>query len=343
MRYGRFFALLLLFGLIAVPDAAFSAASGAAVLWWTRVLPALLPYLIAASLLMRADPFHRLPKRLAPVLLLPLGALGGYPVGTKISAKLCKDGALSLSDAQKTALLIDLPNPVFLISVVSVGMFHDPKTSIPLFLGIYGTALLGLIPLSRIRLSEKIPSEPFALSDDLPRAIGDGIQGILNIGGCIVFASVLAALIESAGVLRLFKTGAPVARAVLLGLFEMTGGAAEAAALPLRLPLRLALCAFFLRFGGISVALQSVSALPQSLPRRLVSRFLSGLLSAIAVFLITPLFCSDPAVTAMASGEQIVKNSVDLLSVSLASCLGLSLIFVFTFGLSKRKRTPQRP
>ena len=35
------FPLLSLFGLIAVPDAAFSAASEAALLWWTRVLPAL--------------------------------------------------------------------------------------------------------------------------------------------------------------------------------------------------------------------------------------------------------------------------------------------------------------
>ena len=131
--------LLILFGLIAVPDAAFSAASDAALLWWTRVLPSLLPYLVASSLLCRSDLLSRLPKRLAPLLLLPLGFLGGYPVGAKLAGKLYRDGALSLSDAQKTAAFCNLPNPVFLISVVSAGMFRDPKTALPLLLGVYGT------------------------------------------------------------------------------------------------------------------------------------------------------------------------------------------------------------
>ena len=48
------FPLLILFGLIAVPDAAFSATSEAALLWWTRVLPSLLPYLVASSLLLKS-------------------------------------------------------------------------------------------------------------------------------------------------------------------------------------------------------------------------------------------------------------------------------------------------
>ena len=56
--------LLILFGLIAAPDAAFSAASNAAVLWWTRVLPSLLPYLIASSLLLRSGILARLPSGL---------------------------------------------------------------------------------------------------------------------------------------------------------------------------------------------------------------------------------------------------------------------------------------
>ena len=42
----RFLPLLLLFGLIAAPGAAFSAASDAALLWWTRVLPSLHKYTI---------------------------------------------------------------------------------------------------------------------------------------------------------------------------------------------------------------------------------------------------------------------------------------------------------
>ena len=332
--------LLILFGLIAAPDAAFSAASNAAVLWWTRVLPSLLPYLIASSLLLRSGILARLPKRLAPFLLLPLGLLGGYPVGAKLAGKLYRDGALSLSDARKAAVFANCPNPVFLISVVASGMFRNPRAALPLLSGIFGTALLGLIPLSRVRLLRIGPCEPPSLARDLPAAIGDGVRSILNIGGCLVFASVLGALFEATGVFRLFGASAPTVRAAALGLFEMTCGTAAVAALPLSLPLRLALSAFFIQFGGISILLQSASDLPLSLPRCCLTRLIAALIAAIAVFLLTPLFCPDAAVPTLATGAEMLRNTFDLLAVTLSSAIGLLLVFVFTFGLSKRKRTP---
>ena len=334
------FPLLILFGLIAAPDAAFSAASQAALLWWTRVLPSLLPYLVASSLLLRSGLPARSPRRIAPFLLLPLGLLGGYPVGAKLAGKLYRDGSLSLSDAQKTAAFCNLPNPIFLISVAAAGFFHDPKTALPLLCGIYGTALFGLIPLSRIRFAVVRPSTVPALARDLPAAISDGVQSILNIGGCLVFASVLGALFESTGVFRLFGASAPTARAAALGLFEMTSGANAVAALPFSLPLRLALSAFFLQFGGISVLLQSASCLPLSLPRYCLIRLIAALAAALAVYLLTPLFCPDAAVPTLATGAEMRRNAFDLIAVSLSSALGLLLVFVFTFGLSKRKRTP---
>lgn len=332
--------LLILFGLIAAPDAAFSAASKAALLWWTRVLPSLLPYLVASSLLLKSGVPARLPKRLAPVLLLPLGLLGGYPVGAKLAGKLYRDGSLSLSDAQKTAAFCNLPNPIFLISVAAAGFFHDPKTALPLLCGIYGTALFGLIPLSRIRFAVVRPSAVPALARDLPAAISDGVQSILNIGGCLVFASVLGALLDAAGVFRLFGAAAPTVRACTLGLFEMTSGVSLLAALPLSLPLRLALSVFFLQFGGISVLLQSASCLPLSLPRYCLLRLITALAAALAVYLLTPLFCPDATVPTMATGREMLQNTFDLLAVSLSCGFGLLLVFVFTFGLSKRKRTP---
>lgn len=332
--------LLILFGLVAAPTAASNAAYAAAMLWWTRVLPSLLPYLIASSLLMRSGFLSRLPKRVAPFLLLPIGMLGGYPVGAKLAGKLYRDGALSLSDAQRVAVFCNLTNPVFLLSVVSAGFFRDSKTALPLLLGIFGTALFGLFPLSRIRINRTTALDPPSLARDLPASIGDGIQAILNIGGCLVFASVLGALIEAVGVFRLFGTSAPIARAVTLGLFEMTSGVSSVAAVPFSLPLRIAISAFFIQFGGVSVILQSASHLPLSLPRYCLVRFCTALIAAVAVYLLTPLLCPDVTVPTLATRAEILQNGFDLLAVSLSSALGLLLIFVFTFGLSKRKRTP---
>ena len=334
------FPLLILFGLIAAPDAVMTAASDAALLWWTRVLPSLLPYLIASSLLLRSSLLSRLPKRLAPCLLLPLGILGGYPVGARVTGKLYRDCALSLSDAQECAAFCNLPNPVFLISIVAAGMFRDARTALPLLLGIFGTALLGLLPLSRIRIASVRPSDRPTLARELPAAIGDGVQAILNVGGCLVFASVLGALLEATGVFRLFGSNAATVRAVVLGLFEMTSGVSAVAALPVSLPLRLALTSFFIQFGGVSVLLQSASYLPLSLPRYCLVRLCTALLAALTVWFLTPLFCPAVAVPTLATRTEMLQNGFDLLAVSFSSALGLLLVFVFTFGLSKGKRTP---
>ena len=334
------FPLLILFGLIAVPETANAAASDAALLWWTRVLPSLLPYLVASSLLMRSGILSRMNQRLVPFLLLPTGMLGGYPVGARLAGELYRKRAVSLPDAQTVAVFCNLPNPVFLISVVSTGLFRDPKTALPLLLGVYGTSLAALIPLTRIRFSVSQASEPPALSRILPASISDGVQAILNIGGCLVFASVLGALLEATGVFRLFGTAAPAARAVALGLFEMTSGVSAIAFVPFSLPLRLALAAFFIRFGGVSVLLQSASCLSLSIPRHVLTSFVSALLAAIAVYLLTPLFCPDAAVPTLASGAEMLQNSFDMLAVTLSSTIGLLLVFVFTFGLRHQKRTP---
>jgi len=330
--------LLILFGLIAAPGAASAAASDAALLWWTRVLPSLLPYLVASSLLLGSGVLSRLKGR-ASMLLLPLGLLGGYPVGARIAGTLYQKGALRLSDAQNVAALCNLPNPVFLVSVVSAGLFRDQRTALPLLLGIYGTSLLSLIPLSRVRISAVRASESPALSDALPKAIADGVRAILNIGGCLVFASVLGALLGATGVFRLFGAGETVVRAVLLGLFEMTSGVSGLAALPFSLPLRLALTAFLLQFGGVSVLFQSASALPLPLPRYCLIRLIGALLAAIAVYLFTLLFCPDTVVPTMASGTEMLQNGFDLLTVMLSCTFCLLFVFVFTPRSRHQKRT----
>ena len=120
----------------------------------------------------------------------------------------------------------------------------------------------------------------------------------------------------------------------------MTSGVSAVAALPASLPLRLALTAFFIQFGGVSVLLQSASYVPLSLPRYCLVRLCSALISALTVFLLTPLFCPAVVVPTLATRAEMLQNSFDLLAVSLSSALGLLLVFVFTFGLSKGKRTP---
>ena len=339
MRIFRFASLLLIAGLIAAPAAASSAAASAAMLWWTRVVPSLLPYLIASSLLVRSGLLSGLSRRTAPLLLL-FGALGGYPVGARLASELHKSGQLTLPEAQTAALCVNLPNPVFLLSVVAAGMFSDARAAIPLLLAIYGVALFGVIPLSRLPIETAARSSSGLSPTDLPDAIADGVHAILNVGGCILFASVLGALLHAAGTL-LFRHVDPAAHAVFLGLFEMTCGCEATAALALSLRLRLALCAFFIQFGGASVFLQAASALPLS-RRVLLGKLCMALASGLLAFLLTPLFCPESVLPTLAGGRQIAQNAASFLIVAASAAVGLLFVFVLTFGLSKRKKDARR-
>ncbi len=331
-RFGWILPLLLLFGLLAFPSAAFTAASDAALLWWTRVLPSLLPYLIAASLLLRSGVFWRVRKRLLPFALFLFGAIGGYPVGAKLAAQLYRDGVLSQSDAQAAAIACNLPNPVFLLSVVAIGFFGDVRTALPLLIGVYGAALLFAFPLLRLPYRRTADSA-FGLSpNDLTESIWDGVRTIGVIGGCLVFASVLGALLS-------LPFADSSVTSVCIGLLEMTCGVRAASVLPLSLRWRLAVCAFLVQFGGLSILLQTNAQFPIRPLRYLAKKLLTALLAALLTYALTPLLCPDAIVPTFANAAELRQNAFALFSVSLSASIGLLFIFVFTVGLSRHRKT----
>lgn len=344
MKLGWIFPVLLLCGLIAVPDRTAAVASDAAMLWWTRVLPTLLPYLITASLLERSGLLHHAPKRIAPLLLWLFGAIGGYPVGAKLAARLSRDGVLTETDARRAAALCNLPNPVFIISVVALSVFQNGRAAFPLLIGVYGVSLIGLFPLYRMRFqSMPIGSDRFS-PNDLPPAIEQGVHSVLQIGGCMIFASVLGALIRATGAERLcsaaFGIKEDTVHAWLLGFIEMTGGVGAAASLSLPLRVRLAICAGFIRFGGCSVLLQTASQIKVSLPRAAGIILAEAVCSAIVTLCLTPLFCPDTAIPTFASRAELLQNGSVLLSVVVSASIGLLAVFTLTFGLTYRKKAP---
>lgn len=334
-RFGWLLPLLLLFGLLTFPTTAFDAASDAALLWWTRVLPSLLPYLIAASLLVRSGIFLRVKPRLLPLAMLLCGALGGYPVGARLAAQLQADDAISKSDAERAAVLCSLPNPVFLCTVVATGFFGDANAAFPLLIGVYGAALLCAFPM--LRMSVAPVAAPRGLSGtDLSDAIADGVKTVGVIGGCLVFASVLGALLS-------LPFGRIPAVSTAIGLFEMTVGIRAAAVLPLPLSVRLAICAFFAQFGGLSILLQVRAQTPVPTAKYLLTKLVSALLSAALCYLLTPLFCKASVLPTFASAQEMRQNAFSLASVTLSAGVGLLFVFVFTVGLSRhgKARTPK--
>ena len=344
MKHGWILPVLLMCGLCLASADAAAAASGAVLLWWTRVLPSLLPYLIAASLLERSGVMLRTPKRLAPAFLFLFGAIGGYPVGARLSGRLCRDGVLDELSAGRAAVFCNLPNPVFLISVIACGVFQSIETAPPLLIGVYGAALFGLIPLFRIRFRQ-MPQTACSLSaNDLPGAIETGVHAILIIGGCMVFASVLGALTGAfcTAVLHLSVTDMPASAvyAGLLGLFEITCGVRAFAALSLSLRFRLAVCAALIAFGGVSVLLQTASQLRISMPRYVLFKLLFAVCAFALTYWITPLFCQEPLSAVFADRAEMGRNAAAFAAVAVSAGVGLLSVFVLTCGLRRKNRSP---
>ena len=351
-----FWAILpVLLGLLAFPKETLAAAQDGALLWWTRVFPALVPYLIVTGLAARTRPQPLRIGKLHPLATSAflLGTLGGYPVGARLLGDAQASGLLSAREAQRFSYAASLPSPAFLISVTAIGLFENARTALPLCGAVYLTAIGAFLLFSRAEAAflpppaAPRPSVASALTD----AIGDGMNAILRIGGCIVLCRVIAALLVCLRLplllCRVLPVSEQIAEAVFNGILEMTSGCTLASALPLPLSLRLSLCTFFLLFGGASVLLQMNSFLPfPSLWRCLIVRALMAFFGALLCFFLCALLLPDTAVETMAPARMALRRTEQLLSLLVPCGMGLLTALYFVVLLkpaSNRAEASDKP
>lgn len=325
------------------PSQVSEAVSDGALEWWTHVFPALTPYLILTGLALRARPRIRRVFGLHPhaVLAFSLGALGGYPVGARVLGKAEKSGAVSLRDAQRFSYAAGLPSPGFLISVTAIGLFGSSAVILPLACSIYPIAIGCLFLFGRSAPSGAADPPAKLCAADLSASVSDAMQAILSIGGCMLLCRALGAVFSALGVAGLLARILPVSEAVLrtvfLGLVEMTGGCIEAAALPLPLCARLALCVFFQMFGGVSILLQTRCFLRfYVFGRYVLIRFFMALAAAALCYAVAQ-FLPDRALPAVASADAVLRRAETLLSAIVPCAVGL-IAAVFTGMLLRPSR-----
>ena len=320
--------------LLAFQEAVSAAAADGAMLWWTRVFPALLPHLILSNLVLRARPAFtgRLPLHPYAMLSAGLGALGGYPVGARVLAEGVQSGAITEREAQRFSYASGWMSPAFLISFTAIGLFGLPASIPALCASVYGVALVALLVCGR---GKGTPMAARRLTaDDLGDAIAEAMTAILRVGGCIVLCRVLGAALEGVGVIRwigmLLPGTAEIARTVLTGLLEITGGCTLAAALPLPLAMRLSLCVFFQVLGGASVLLQTRAFLRSiRFGRYVLVRLCMAIASALLCFALCSLL-PDPLVTASATTDAALARAKTLLGLVVSGAMGLLLVPYWT-------------
>lgn len=271
-----------------------AAAVEALALCGRSVIPALFPFLAVSGLLISLGfgqwlaplfsglmaPLFRLPGQAAGPLLL--GLIGGYPIGAQTAAGLYREGQLTAEEAERLLTFCNNSNPVFLVSVLGVGVFGSVRAGVWLWLIHVASALLtGLFfrghgkRASRERVSRGIPFQAVSLSTAFVGAVRDAAGGMLSVCAFVVFFYVLARPLAAAG---------PLLGPALVGaveLFSLT---------PLLppTPSGFLLAAGCAGWGGLSVLCQTAAALEGSglslrpcLLGKLLQAALSVLLAAL--------------------------------------------------------------
>lgn len=294
--------------LLAFSRTALTAAKTAVTVFFTGVLPALLPFYVLSSLLLSSGALAALSARVRSRVLpcWALGAAAGFPVG----ARLCDRAGQA-----DRAALCNLCSPAFLLGVVAQELCGNVQLFFPLAIAHYGSGLLLLSVLAAFRgrkagvaANASVEAEASAPAPaGLFPAISDGMHAMLRILGCMVFFSVASAVGNAA--LRLDR--APGAAAAVSAFFEITAGCRAAALLPLPSRALAALLAAAVSFGGLCVLAQAKLLAP-AMPVKpyLLQKLLQAALSALLAYWITPYFVPEQLSVFSDCAERYAGNAL---------------------------------
>lgn len=188
-----------------------AAAAEALVLCGTSVVPALFPFLAVSSLLVSLGfgewvsphlagvmgPLFRLPGQASSALLL--GLVGGYPIGARTAADLYRENLLTADEAERLLAFCNNSNPVFLVSVLGVGVFGDVRVGVWLWLiHVLSALLTGIFfrgsgkTAVRRPVTRQFTCHTVSFSAAFVEAVRNAASGMLSVCAFVVLFYVLA-------------------------------------------------------------------------------------------------------------------------------------------------------
>lgn len=233
-------ALILLLLLFSHPATAASGCSLGLQLWYTSVLPSLLPFLIVSNLLMRTGMFQYLNRLYAPALkrvfhiseegcyAVLIGFLCGFPMGAKVIADLVRQEHISAAEGEYLLGFCNNVSPAFFLNYVCLVMLQYPSVpwklaglfyGIPLLYGILTRPFYHFSPVRKTKKQASLHRLDFPMLDT---CIMDGFLTITRLGGYIILFSILVQMLKLLPLSQSSRTFLSAMLEISCGIREIT-------------------------------------------------------------------------------------------------------------------------
>ncbi len=226
-RYSNLFFLIIILFLTAFmiinPQETVKASASGLKLWFSVLVPALLPFFIVSELMVNLGFVNFLGVVLEPVmrplfnlpgcssLVIAMGFTSGFPVGAILSRKLYEENLLTANEAERLVSFTNNSSPLFILGAVGVGMFGSPALGYLLAVSHYLSNLLvgvlwrfkavesssfikqsqGLLQKGFASLIEAQGTNDKSIGTLISDAIKNSLNNILAISGFIVIFSII--------------------------------------------------------------------------------------------------------------------------------------------------------
>lgn len=320
-RFITFGIFLMVFTLLRSPSLCISAATDGLLLWFNKILPSLLPFIILINMLAGLNIMKYISRLALPLTVslwhLPgsslfafiMGLIAGYPMGGKVVKQLVENKNLSISEGEKTLCFCNNCGPLFIIGTVGTLMLGDTHLGYFLFyIHLLSAFIISLI-FSFYRTSSLDHTysgistsiqKNFSFSHLFNQSVQSAMDTLVGVGGYIIFFSVLARVITSSQFVHKLvslpffnQVPSTYILGLVTGLLELSNGTDALATSSSNTLYALALLSAIISFGGLCIYFQTLYILediPLSTMPYLIAKTLQGCLSFILTALFYPLF-----------------------------------------------------
>lgn len=239
-------------------------------LWVEVLLPSLFPFAVLCQLSSAVQVWGRLPQswqrlfsRITGVCgsglgIVILGALSGYPIGVQAAAAQVRRGTITVRDGTRLSVICHLAGPAYLLGAVGAGTLGNPVMGLALWIiHLVSAAAAAFVVLRRLpsEASTHLPPADTAVwHTAFPEAIAAAVNAMLQVGGSVVFFSVVLLFLQEG--FRLLALPLWL-RALLCGVLELSNGVQVLQGMD---PGMAFICAAMLcGFGGVCVLSQTAA------------------------------------------------------------------------------------